>query len=268
MNIDFVEIENVRRLARVIDTLTRADEGEPRIGLVTGGVGLGKSSAIDEAYINRGCLCVRACATWTPNGMLKAILKKGGLEGTTAAVHNLERAVDMLKARNKGTNPARSLLIIDEADYLLSRASQALPPVILDTVRDLHDLSRTPVLLAGEPDLLATLERNSRYSDKYKRFWDRVLISEEFQPLTAGEIKVMAERLTGLSMPDESAQELRESQEGNVRLVIIALKVAERMAKGNRIQALPLELVKKAEEKAAKTKRYYDSKKRIPRRAA
>ena len=269
MKSDFIETENVRRLARVVDALVTAGEGEPRMGMVTGSVGLGKSWAVDDCFVNRGCLYIRACASWTPNAMLRAVLTKAGLRPAMATAQNLERCVALLTARKDEYNPAHNLLIIDEADYLLAGARPGTPPVILDTVRDLHDSSNAPVLLVGEPDLLEQLEHLAKYSGKYRRFWDRILISERFQPLSVPEIQTMAERLTGLQMPEDAAAHLKKSQEGNVRLVIIALRAAERMAKSNRLRDLPLDLVDAAQKKAAKTKRYFDGKKRgLTRRAA
>ena len=269
MRNEFIETENVRRLARVINAVTTAGPGQSRMGLVTGRVGLGKSWAVDDAYVNRGCLYVRACATWTPNAILKAILRKCGLQPAVSAAQNLERAASLLIARTDAVNPAKNLLIIDEADYLIAGAKQGTPPVLLDTVRDLYDLSHAPVILVGEPELAGTLHHYSQASEKYKRFWDRICTAEEFQPVSAAEIQTMSARLTGLEMPLESAESLQKSQDGNLRLVIIALRVAERMAKVNKLPRLPPELVHKAEEKVRKEKHYVDARKRaLTRRAA
>jgi DNA transposition AAA+ family ATPase len=254
----FVETENVRRLARALDALA-ADDGMSRMGLVDGTVGLGKSWAIDEACTQRGCIYVRACATWTPNGMLRAILNKMGVKPSWNTVDNLEKAAGFLQARKTDYNGRdKSILIIDEADYLIAGAKPGTPPVILDTVRDLHDLAGSPVLLVGEPELFKTLDHYRTLSGKWRRLYDRILTFEHFQPLTAAEIQVVARELTGLEAPLESAELLERTEDGNLRRVVIALRVAERMAQGNSMEVLSLDLVRAAREKTAKTKRYFD----------
>lgn len=255
MRARMVETENVRRLARVIDQLLDAHEGMPRLGLVTGHVGLGKSWAVDDAYVNRGLVYVRACATWTPNAMLRAILTRCGLRPAMSAAENLSRVVSMLKARlGDPRNPARGLLIIDEADYLLARAHASRPPVILDTVRDLHDLSQAPIILVGEPELADTLRHNASISPKWRRFFDRVLIAEQFQPLSAAEIQHLASELTDLEVPREAAEQLERSLEGNLRLLVICLRSAERMACGNKVRVLSPEMLRVAQSRAEKAK--------------
>ncbi|MGD9123796.1 MAG: ATP-binding protein [Desulfarculaceae bacterium] len=249
MKIHFVETQNTRRLAAAINDLTRAQDGTPSLGLLTGDIGLGKSWALDDAFVSKGIILVRAVSTWrTANAMFKSILKSVGVSPAWSTYDNLNRVVDTLKAR-AGASPTRSVLAIDEADYLMRHARAAQPPDLLEAVRDIHDLANTPILLVGEPDLAAALEHNAGLSRAYRRFWDRILVTTEFLPVTASEISRICLELTDLKCEPAAAAKLAELTEGNLRRVNKWLVRLERMARANAQASISADMMDAATKK-------------------
>ena len=242
MRTHVIETENMRRFTAVVEALLKAHEGMPRLGLITGEVGLGKTWAVDDFYVNSGAAYVRAVRTWTPASMLRCLLNSLGIEPAWSAADNLYLAVKILQA-HADESPARGLLIIDEANYLLQRGNPARPPEILDTLRDLADLAQTPVLLVGEPELLTALKRNALTSRGYRRFWDRVLISAEFKPMSWREVTTACRELCGLDMTPEAAVMTRDATQGNLRRLILFLARLERVANANQSPKVTPEII-------------------------
>lgn len=238
----FIETENVRRFNRVVEALLKAHRGMPRLGLITGEVGLGKTYAVDDYFVNSGAAYIRAARTWTPAGMLRSLLRSFSLKPAWSTVDNLDLAVKVLQAR-AAESPERGLLMVDEANYLLQRGNSAQPPEILDTLRDLADMAQTPVLLVGEPELLTALKRNALTSRGYRRFWDRVLTSAEFKPMTWQEAATVCREFCGLDMTPEAAAMTRDATQGNLRRLILFLARLERVANANHASEVTPEII-------------------------
>lgn len=254
MKVAFVETENVRRLGRVVSALLEAYEGMPRLGVVTGEVGLGKSWAVDDLYVNRGVAYVRATRTWTPNGMLRTILNRLGERPAWCTTDNLDRASEVLKARAI-EDPAKGLLVIDESNYLLQKTSAALPPAILDTVRDLADMAQTPVLLVGEPEFASVLKGQALTSRGYQRFWERVLLAEEFKALKSAEISAFCRELCELDITADAADAAQAATQGNLRRLVLFLVRLERICKASKQKTVTPEMVDTVKGWAQKRKR-------------
>ncbi|MEW5911971.1 MAG: ATP-binding protein [Thermodesulfobacteriota bacterium] len=126
MKTRFVQTRNVARLWEVVESITNASIGEPRLGLIYGPAGRGKTRAVDNLAARTGALYVSAARVWTPNSMLKAILAGLGCLATVSAADNLTRTAEALAERLGVPSLGNGLLIIDEADIW----PRALSPLI------------------------------------------------------------------------------------------------------------------------------------------
>jgi DNA transposition AAA+ family ATPase len=227
VKIEFVTTENVKRLNALVDTLLEADSGEPRMALWFGPAGRGKTRLTDRVATQTGGCYVSAARVWTPNSMLKAILRALGQQPTVSAADNLTLAAETLRERRGSESLGRGLLIIDEADYLAKGSHPPTTPPLLDTVRDLHDASGAPILLVGMDGLARTLSL-------YPQFWDRVLVAEEARALTTAEVVTLGHDLAGLNIDAAAAEDIRRATAGNLRQTILYLVRLDRRAKANR----------------------------------
>lgn len=222
----FIETGNVRRLRQAVTGLIQAPAGGPRILLVVGPVGLGKTSGVDRMAVEHGAAYVRAAHVWTPNAMLREALEAIAERPGWGAAECLKLAAAGLRERMPHRATGHGMLIVDEADYLAQGVRPPHTPRLLDTVRDLHDLSGAPIVLVGMDDLARTL-------GAFKQFKDRVLSVVEFQPVGAREAVEVAERAAGLKLGEAAAAELVRVTEGNLRRMINYLGRLENMARAN-----------------------------------
>ena len=66
MRATFVQTRNVARLWEVVESLHSASLGEPRLGLIYGPAGRGKTRAVDTLAARTGAVYVSAARVWTP----------------------------------------------------------------------------------------------------------------------------------------------------------------------------------------------------------
>ncbi len=266
MKVTFVETGNVRLLGRVVSALLEAQDGMPRMGLVTGEVGLGKTWAVDDLVVQGGATYVRAIRGMTGPGLLRAIVRRLGERPPWSRVDALDRAVEILAARTV-EGGLRGLLVVDEVGYLLEGARADRFPAALDSLRDLADLAGIPVLLVGEPEVARTL-KGYAVSRAYRRFWERILVCEEFRPLGVSEIKTLVRELVGLGHEPGAAEALRAATEGNLRRLILYLVRLERTARANRAERISREMVEAVQRWSGRRKRVPTATTRKRRRAA
>ncbi len=250
----FIETENVQSLRQAVTGLQQAPAGGPRILLVVGPVGLGKTCAVDRLVVDRGAAFTSAARVWTPAAMLREVLDALGERPGWGAAECLKLAAASLRERMASPRNGHGLLIIDEADYLARGVRPPDTPRLLDTVRDLHDRSGAPIVLVGMDELARTL-------GMFRQFRDRVLSVVEFRPVSARETRNVARQAAGLELDEAAARELARATEGNLRRMINYLGRLERAAAANGSRA-------NAEAVLAVEKRVAVEQQRMTRRAA
>lgn len=242
MKDQFVTTDNVRRLGDVVDALLGSKRGMPRLGLLTGDVGLGKSWAVDELVVNHAAVYVRAARGMTASALLRTIVRRLGERPPWGRHDSLLRAVDLLSLR-ASHNLASGLLVVDEVGYLVEGARHDRFPECLDTLRDLSDESQTPLLLVGEPEVAETLARYAATNRHYRRFWERILIQEEFKPLCRGEVIRIGQLLAGLEIAAEAAEMIMASTEGNLRRLVVLLDKLKKVCRASQKSQVTPELL-------------------------
>jgi len=247
MKIAFVETENWRRLSDLASHLRSLPEEEPRLGIVSGRTGLGKTWAVDRYYtLNKrkhGYIYLRALDLWSPSAMLKALAHK--LDGYPW--RERARCFDEVKTRLHDMGGQRGHIIIDEADYI------AADRHLLNTIRDLHDSISGSIILVGEEGLQAKLSQ-------VKHFWGRVATQPvKFAPLNAQDVAFIAHALCELSitedgkaktaplvLPREEAIRIAADTKGEFRLVKKALRKVENDMRTNGLSVVSPKLITEA----------------------
>jgi len=203
-----VFVQNVTRLLEAYEYLRDANFKLPKVGLVHGFAGAGKSTAISYLSHAQGGCYVRATAAWTPRTMLKAILRNLGRDDING---NNQEQLDEI---NRLLQIAQKPLFIDEADYLFDRRG------LLDLLRDIHDVAGVPLLLVG-------MERISRKVTSRELVASRVSQEVKFTPLTLEDACKVAEGICEVEVAEELVADLHEKAGGSIRRITVGLAQVE-----------------------------------------
>jgi hypothetical protein len=182
--------ENVSRLLAAGDALMNRSPGMPGIGLVWSPTGYGKTTAICWFCISRHGVYVRAVALWSAKAMLEAIARELDIDlrKRTTNAGLLHAIVDSLAE-------SRRPLFIDEADYLIEKKC------LVDTLRDIHDLSTVPVVLIGEPKIEKDIQHNARFAGRVSQ-WVR------FEGLNMRDARMIADKNCEVDVADDLLEKL------------------------------------------------------------
>lgn len=204
--------KNVVELRSAYETLLNRDSGIPGMGLVHGDTGRGKTTAIAWLVNQVNGVYVRANATWTPSAMLGVIMQELGAE----PLHNSSAA--MVQHIVRVLAQESRLLVVDEADYCFSNIK------MLETLRDIHDVSGCPVILVG----MAGIERKIVHRPQLRR---RISQWVEFMPADLADSKTLTETVCEIEIEDDLLQRIHQESEGNVGLMVVGLSRVEQFAK-------------------------------------
>ncbi|HXR24602.1 MAG TPA: ATP-binding protein, partial [Candidatus Binataceae bacterium] len=218
MNKRVVYIGNLHVLAAAVDALREDAADASGVCVVHGAAGIGKTWALRHVAGKFNALFCTALPFWTPHAMLTALaraLDEAPLARTTALFAQLTQAL----------SAAPRPIIIDEADRIADR------PVLLETLRILHDLTGAPLVFAGMDEMRRAIARRPQIRC-------RILHAIEFQPLTLDDARKIAAERSQIPIADDLIEELRRRSGGIAGLYCHSLAAAERYAR-RRNEATP-----------------------------
>lgn len=220
MRFKIVPVSNVARLAEAGDALLNRAPGMPGMGLCHGASGLGKSTAIAWLATRQHGVYVRALATSTPTSLLDTICRELNIASRGRVAQTVEAIVSRLAETGRP-------LFVDEADYVVGQAR------LVDTLRDLHDLSSVPVILIG----MAGIDRRISLSPQLS---GRMAQWVEFKPCSQQDAKQLARELCEVAVADDLVTELHTRASGSVRNIVVGLGRIEQFARSRATQAVSL----------------------------
>lgn len=155
-----IPVNTVAPLANVslcMAAIQRAVERQPHLpGMVVfyGPSGYGKSTAAAYVRNKLDAVYVECKSSWTKKALLTEILLETGLQPA-------KTIYEMSNQINEYLADTGRALIVDEMDHLVEKKA-------VETIRDIYEGSQAPILLIGEEQLPAKLER-------WERFHGRIL---------------------------------------------------------------------------------------------
>jgi DNA transposition AAA+ family ATPase len=158
----YAPLTNMSLAMRTLVDCMEAGDQLPRLGLLYGNSGFGKTvaAAFAAARTNAGYICAQSI--WTQRTLLEAIAEELGIvKFERTAPRLLRQIVDEL---NRAPRP----LIVDEMDYLVKKQS-------VEIIRDIHDATGIAIMMIGEEALPAKLK-------EWERFDNRILVATAAQP--------------------------------------------------------------------------------------
>lgn len=207
----YAPLTNMALTMRTLVDCMEAGDQLPRLGLVYGDSGFGKTVAAAFAAARTGAGYICAQSIWTQRTLLEAIAEELGIvKQERTAPRLLRQIVDEL---NRAPRP----LIVDEMDYLVKKQS-------VEIIRDIHDATSIAILMVGEEALPAKLK-------EWERFDNRILVATAAQPASADDALLLRDHY-GLrnAIEDDLAIYIAERCKGVTRRIVNNLLHAHRVA--------------------------------------
>lgn len=211
----FARTSSVTNFVSAMTRLLKREEGIPGMGLIFGEPGLGKTRTALWWCVQNDGVFVRTKKLMTGRWLLEEIVAELGEAPMRRTSDLFRQAVDQLLERPRP-------LFIDEADYLAHDAR------IIETLRDLHDTTGTPLVLIG-------MDQADKKLMRFKHLYDRFSEILRFHPLTEADVKSIAEQMAEVKLTDDAISYIH-SQANRFRRVVVWLYKAEAIARANSLK--------------------------------
>lgn len=219
----FVKTRNVKNFIGLMNNLIDKSNEVPKMGLIYGDPGLGKTQTAVWWATNNDAVYVRAQNKMTCRWLLEKIVYELGESPSRKMADLIEQCITHLRLKPQ-------IIIIDEVDYLINRHR------IVETLRDLHDLTGVPIVLIGMQEAKTKL-------GKYRHLYDRISEIIEFKPFSKDDLDVIIEELSEIKITDE-AKEIFFEKINRFRQVIKGISLLENLAKTNGLNKIDVKQVK------------------------
>ncbi|EJG1589867.1 AAA family ATPase [Vibrio sp. Vb0877] len=206
-----IPVKNVARLASAYQALESRPLNTPGMGLVWGETGRGKTTATTWLINRCNGIYVRALALWNASSMLRAIAEELDLDtkGTRTALE--VRVIEKLAETQRP-------LFVDEADHIVGNEQ------MMETLRDIHDLSTVPVIMVGMGQMRKKVAR-------YAQLENRIMHWIEFAPCDREDAVTMAKGMCEVEVEEDLLHELIDMTRGEIRRLVVGLAQIEDEAK-------------------------------------
>jgi DNA transposition AAA+ family ATPase len=158
-----------------------------------------------------GSVFLRTKKLMTGRWLLEELVAELGEAPAWRTADLFRQAVDQLMGRPR-------IVMIDEVDYLAYDAR------VIETLRDLHDITGAPFVFIG-------MDRADQKLRRYRHLYDRFSEILKFKPLDKEDVKKVAAEMTELAFDASAIDWLTDRTQGMIRQLIINLHRAERVAR-------------------------------------
>ena len=216
-NTKFVRTKNVKQFVALMDELQKLPPNIPKLALVYGDHGLGKTKAIIWWATRNDAIYVRANNEMTQNGLLQAIVDELGERPLYLMQENFKLILKHLKRDPK-------IIIVDEADYLFSSKN------VIEILRDIQDSTGCPVVLSG----MGVMDKKIA---RFKHFEDRIFKKLKFEQFNSSDIKEIINELTELNFT-EVAIEYLATRTNQFRQLVKLINRIEKTSETNKFDKI------------------------------
>ena len=212
----FIRTKNVKQFVSLMDELQKVPPNIPKMALVYGEHGLGKSQTIQWWADKNDSVYVRATQGMTSRWLLSEIAEELGEEAFYHSQETFTLIENNLRLNNK-------VIIVDEVDYLIDKS-------IIETLRDLHDKTGVPIILVGMGAVDKKIAR-------YKHFEDRLYTKLQFEHLNQEDIHEIITQISDIEFTDDAILFL-SMKTNQFRQLIKAINKIEKLAKTNDLKVI------------------------------
>ena len=222
MNKIFVKTQNAKNFIGLVENLINKPKNIPKMGLVYGEPGLGKSQTALWLACKYDGIYLRASNLMTGRWLLEEMVKELDEIPRFLSSDNFNLVVKKLKQ-------SPQIIFIDEIDYLMNNYKS------IETLRDIHDETGCPIIFIGMSLVHRKLER---YTHLYDRF-SEVLKFDTFGVNDLSQIIIQLSEIP--FTPD--AIEYIHSKYNRFRQIVQLINQMETFAKDNNFPEITKEIM-------------------------
>lgn len=217
MNKIFVKTTNVKNFIGLVENLINKPKNIPKMGLVYGEPGLGKSQTALWLACKYDGIYLRASNLMTGRWLLEELVKELDEIPRYLTSDNFNLVVKKLKKEPK-------IIFIDEIDYLMNNYKS------IETLRDIHDETNCPIIFIGMGLAHKKLER-------YKHLYDRFSEILKFETFGINDLSQIIGQLSEITFTPDSIEYIH-SKYNRFRQIVQLINQMETFAKDNNLAEL------------------------------
>src|SRR5574344_1194146 len=214
MKNNFIRTKNVKRFVSLMNQLKDLPPNVPRMALVYGDHGLGKSQAIMWWVTNNDAIYIRCSHNMTGRWLLSEIAEELDESPYYQQADLFKQIISKLQKEPK-------IIVIDEVDYLFNYGQT------IETLRDLYDKSGCPIVLVG-------MGMADRKLARYKHIYDRVYQKMKFETYNRKDIEEIITNLSTVKFTDD-AIDFVAGKVNQFRQLVKLINKLEKIAQTNSI---------------------------------
>jgi DNA transposition AAA+ family ATPase/Fe-S-cluster formation regulator IscX/YfhJ len=222
MNKTFVKTQNVKNFIGLVENLQNKPKNIPKMGLVYGEPGLGKSQTALWLACKYDGIYLRASNLMTGRWLLEELVKELDEIPRYLTSDNFNLVVKKLNAEPK-------IIFIDEIDYLMNNYKT------IETLRDIHDETGCPIIFIGMGLAHRKLER-------YKHLYDRFSEILKFEIFGVNDLKQIFDQLSEIKV-DTNSIEYIYPKYNRFRQIVQLINQLENFAKDNNLVEINMEVI-------------------------
>lgn len=222
MNKTFIKTQNVKNFIGLVENLINKPKNIPKIGLVYGEPGLGKSQTTLWLSCRYDGIYLRASNLMTGRWLLEEMVKELDEIPRFLTSDNFNIVVKKLK-----NNP--QVIFIDEIDYLMNNYKT------IETLRDIHDETGCPIIFIGMGLAHRKLER-------YKHLYDRFSELLKFEIFGVNDLSQIINQLSEISFTPDAIEYIH-TKFNRFRQIVQLINQMEIFAKDNNLTEISKEIM-------------------------
>ena len=222
MNKIFVKTQNVKNFIGLVENLINKPKNIPKMGLVYGEPGLGKSQTALWLACKYDGIYLRASNLMTGRWLLEEMVKELDEIPRFLTSDNFNIVVKKLKQ-----NP--QVIFIDEIDYLMNNYKT------IETLRDVHDETDCPIIFIGMGLAHRKLER-------YKHLYDRFSEILKFETFGVNDLSQIVNQLSEIPFTPDAIEYIH-SKYNRFRQIVQFINQMETFAKDNNLAEINMEVI-------------------------
>lgn len=223
MNRIFVKTTNVKNFIGLVENLLNKPKNIPKMGLIYGEPGLGKSQTALWLACKYDAIYLRATNLMTGRWLLEEITKEMDEIPKYLTSDNFNLIVQKLKRKPQ-------LIIVDEIDYLMNNLKT------IEILRDLHDKTDCPIIFIG-------MDLAHKKLEKYKHLYDRFSEIVKFETFGVNDISQIINQLAEIKFTTDSIEYIHKKY-NRFRQIVQLINQLETVAKDNNLTEINLDIIK------------------------
>ena len=222
MNKTFVKTTNVKNFIGLVENLQNKPKNIPKMGLVYGEPGLGKSQTALWLACKYDAIYLRATNLMTGRWLLEELVKELDEIPRFLTSDNFNLVVKKLKQKPQ-------IIFIDEIDYLINNYKT------IETLRDIHDETGCSIIFIGMALAHRKLER-------YKHLYDRFSEILKFETFGVNDLSQIIGQLSEITFTPDAIEYIH-SKFNKFRQIVQLINQMETFAKDNNLAEITKEIV-------------------------